>query len=108
MNENEIYKNLSQAQIQLDKLQVELHEESPYPTPSTKETRERILKAMDSLEKISKILDGYNKESIADRLTVEILKYFFGRRFLECEVLEEDSEMDNAWEFFNELIYESL
>lgn len=44
-------KNFYKACMILDKLQVELCEETPYEIPSPKETRERILQAMDLLEK---------------------------------------------------------
>lgn len=44
--------NLSQACMTLDKLQVELHEDTPYEIPSTDQIRKRILKAMDYLEEL--------------------------------------------------------
>lgn len=53
MTNNEM-KDLAKACIILDKLQVELCEDTPYPTPTTKEIRDRILKAMDYLEKLQK------------------------------------------------------
>lgn len=40
-----------QACMILDRLQVELCEDTPYEIPSSNETRERILEAMDHLEK---------------------------------------------------------
>lgn len=46
----------------LDKLQVELCEDTPYETPSAKETRERILKAMDGLERLKKFHEEEIKE----------------------------------------------
>jgi hypothetical protein len=49
MDKNKIY----QASMILDKLQVELCEDSPYEIPEPKEIRQRILKAMDLLEKVS-------------------------------------------------------
>lgn len=45
-----------------------------------------------------------SKESIqqtADRLTAEIMQYFYGKRFRECENIEDDSEMNLAWEYIN-------
>lgn len=44
---------MAAACLALDRLQVELSPKSPYKTPSPKECRERILKAMDHLEKVS-------------------------------------------------------
>lgn len=35
-----------------DRLQVELSPKSQYPTPSTEETRERLLKIMDTLDEL--------------------------------------------------------
>lgn len=45
---------LAKVAMILDKLQVELCEDTPYEIPSAKETRERILKAMDGLELLEK------------------------------------------------------
>jgi hypothetical protein len=42
-----------EACLILDRLQVELCEDTLYPIPSPKETRERILKAMRLLEKLN-------------------------------------------------------
>lgn len=53
MNRNKIIHLLSQANLELDKLQVELNPKTPYDIPNSEETRERILKAMDYLEKLS-------------------------------------------------------
>lgn len=44
---------MAAACLALDKLQVELSLRSPYKTPSPEECRERILKVMDHLEKVS-------------------------------------------------------
>lgn len=44
---------MAAACLTLDRLQVELDPGSPYKTPSPKECRERILRAMDRLEKVS-------------------------------------------------------
>lgn len=49
MDEN-AKKALLKALMTLDRLQVELHEETLYKTPSPEETRERVLKAMDAIE----------------------------------------------------------
>ena len=46
----------------LDKLQVELCEDTPYEIPSPEETRERILKAMDHLSE----LERYKTELIRE------------------------------------------
>ena len=43
---------LSRVSIKLDKLQVELDENTPYETPSIKEIHKRILEVMDILDKI--------------------------------------------------------
>jgi len=48
------------------------------------------------------------KQEIADNLTNEILSYFFGDRFRECDNVEEDADMNHAWEYFNGLIYEEI
>lgn len=45
---------LAKVAMILDKLQVELCEDTPYEIPSANETRERILKAMDELELLEK------------------------------------------------------
>lgn len=52
MNYNEVV-SYCKAMIILDRLQVELKEDSPYETPSPKETRERILEAMYKLEELN-------------------------------------------------------
>lgn len=43
---------LSQACIGLDRLQVELHPDTPYETPTPEETRGRLLEIMDYLRLI--------------------------------------------------------
>ena len=43
---------LAQASLGLDQLQVELHPDSQYPTPTPEETRRRILKIQDYLRLI--------------------------------------------------------
>lgn len=48
------------------------------------------------------------KQEIADKLTNEILSYFFGDRFRECDNVEDDYEMNHAWEYFNDAIYGEL
>lgn len=48
------------------------------------------------------------KQEIADNLTNEILSYFFGDRFYECDNIEDDHEMCHAWKYFNVVIYEEL
>ena len=53
MTDNEM-KDLAKACIILDKLQVELSEDTPYSIPTAKQTRDRILKAMHYLEKLQK------------------------------------------------------
>lgn len=42
----------AKACMALDKLQVELHPDSPYEIPSIQEIRERLLKVMNYLEEI--------------------------------------------------------
>lgn len=51
---------LAKVAMILDKLQVELCEDTPYEIPSANETRERILKAMNELE----LLEKSHKEKI--------------------------------------------
>ncbi len=53
MDRNKVIRLLSEANLELDKLQVELNPETPYEIPNSDETRERILKAMDYLEEVS-------------------------------------------------------
>lgn len=53
MDRNKIIRLLSEANLELDKLQVELNPKTPYEIPNSDETRERILKAMDYLEELS-------------------------------------------------------
>ena len=48
------------------------------------------------------------KQQKADAITNEILSYFFGDRFKECDNIEDDKEMNHAWEYFNDLIYNEL
>lgn len=83
MTNNEM-KDLAKACIILDKLQVELSEDTPYPTPTTKEIRDRILKAMDYLEKFEvkeepsamwqSICDGLAQEKGVHKTRISILK----------------------------------
>ena len=49
---NNVIKALARATMKLDRLQVELSEDSPYPTPDAAETRKRINAALDELQKI--------------------------------------------------------
>lgn len=53
MISDEDLNEMAAACLALDRLQVELSPKSPYKTPSPKECRERILRAMDHLEKVS-------------------------------------------------------
>lgn len=53
MDRNKVIRLLSEANLELDKLQVELNPKTPYEIPNSDETRERILKAMDYLEEVS-------------------------------------------------------
>lgn len=48
------------------------------------------------------------KQKIADSITREILSYFFGDRFRDCDNVEDDREMNHAWEYFNEILYTQL
>jgi len=48
------------------------------------------------------------KDRITDRLANEILTYFYGDRFRKCDNLEDDYEMNAAWEYFSEIIYAEL
>lgn len=45
-------KLLAKASSVLDKLQVELCDDTPYPIPSNEEIRNRILKAMDYIDEM--------------------------------------------------------
>ena len=56
----------------------------------------------------NKIKNMDKKQEIADKLTNEILCYFFGDRFRECDNVEDDYEMNHAWEYFNDAIYGEL
>ena len=49
---------LAEACLVLDKLQVELCDDTPYPIPSNEEIRSRILKAMDYLDMLSNCEDA--------------------------------------------------
>ena len=49
-----------------------------------------------------------DKQKISDALTNEILSYFFGDEFRECDNVEDNCEMNHAWEYFNELLYAEL
>ena len=55
-NRNEAIKALMSAMMKLDRLQVELSEDTPYPTPDAKQARERILATFDELESVSKFI----------------------------------------------------
>jgi hypothetical protein len=48
------------------------------------------------------------KQRIADLLTNEILSYFFGDKFRDCDCVEDDYEMNHAWEYFNDILYAEL
>ena len=54
MNKNKVIKNLANACLKLDRLQVELCKETPYKVPDLKETRNRILEVMAYLEVVAK------------------------------------------------------
>lgn len=58
---NEAINLLCGVSMTLDKLQVELCEETPYEIPSAEQTRKRILSTFDSIERIYEILTN-NKE----------------------------------------------
>ena len=53
---------LHDVMIKLDKLQVELCEDSPYDVPDAKSTRARILSTFDSLEQLSEFITNLNCE----------------------------------------------
>lgn len=52
MDKSKAISVLSQIMIQLDKLQVELSEDSLYDTPTPEETRKRILTTFDGLDQV--------------------------------------------------------
>ena len=58
---NEAIDLLCSVSMKLDRLQVELCEETPYETPTAEQTRKRILSTFDAIERIYEILTN-NKE----------------------------------------------
>lgn len=44
-------------------------------------------------------------QSFADTWTSDLLKLKYGLRFLDCEDITEDKEMDDDWERINEKLY---
>lgn len=60
-NRNEAIDLLCGVSMKLDRLQVELCEETPYETPTAEQTRKRILSTFDAIERICEILTN-NKE----------------------------------------------
>lgn len=53
---------LLSAMMKLDRLQVELSEDSQYPTPNANQARERILATFDELESVSKFISELKVE----------------------------------------------
>lgn len=47
-------------------------------------------------------------QDIADNITNFVLSYFFGDRFYDCENIEDDYELNHAWESINEAVFEEL
>lgn len=47
-------------------------------------------------------------QDFADNITSAIMQYFFGDRYFKCENIEDDREMNHAYEYFNEIIFEEL
>ena len=50
----------------------------------------------------------YDEQEIADNITSYVMGYFFGDRFHDCDNLEDDYEMNHAWESINEAVFEQL
>lgn len=44
-------------------------------------------------------------QSFADTWTSDLLKLKYGQRFIDCEDITEDKEMDDDWERINEKLY---
>lgn len=59
---NKAINALASAMMKLDRLQVELNEATPYPTPDAKQARERILATFDELESVSKFISELKME----------------------------------------------
>lgn len=54
---NDAINAMASVTIELDRLQVELCEDTPYDVPSAKETRERIMSTFADLQKIYDIIE---------------------------------------------------
>lgn len=54
---NDAIRALASATMKLDRLQVELSDETPYPIPDAKQARERILATFDELKKVSDFIE---------------------------------------------------
>ena len=48
------------------------------------------------------------RQDHADNITSFVMGYFFGDRFHDCENIEDDRELNHAWETINEAVYEEL
>lgn len=47
-------------------------------------------------------------QDLADKFTNETLTEVFGERFTSLEDVEQDEEINEAWEILNEKFYESI
>ena len=51
------------------------------------------------------ISQSINIQTLADDFTSDVMSQYYGKRFDDCEDLEEDPEMDNDWEYLNAEFY---
>ena len=49
-----------------------------------------------------------SRQAIADVICDEICKYFFGYKYETLDNIEDDEEINHAWEYFNEFIHDKL
>ena len=49
-----------------------------------------------------------NHQDFADNVTNAVMGYFFGDEFHNCDDITENHEMNHAWEFINEVVFEEL
>lgn len=62
MAKNDAIKALAKVCMTLDRLQVELCEDTPYPVPGAQETRKRILSTFDGLKTIEEFINELKTE----------------------------------------------
>ncbi len=47
-------------------------------------------------------------QDLADKFTNETLTEMYGERFTSLDDVEEDPEIDNKWEYLNEMFYQAI